>query len=112
ACTPPTDEASPSPSASVPKADSGAEAARLVARKFVAGWRGRRYERMTELLAPADRDRYTVEGITGLLRQFDDLAGVTRIVGEAGPAILSSIPGDGDATGPGPAFAGPMSPGF
>jgi len=109
ACTPPTDEASPSPSASVPKPDPGAEAARLVARKFVAGWRGRRYERMTELLAPADRERYTVEGITGLLRRFDDLAGVTRIVGEAGPAIQSSIPGDGDAAGPVPAFEVPIS---
>ncbi len=108
-CAPPTDEASPSPSASVPQADPAADAARLIARKFVAGWRGRRYERMTELLAPADRDRYTVEGITGLLRKFDELAGVTRIVGEAGPAIPASVPGDGSAVGPVPAFEVPMS---
>lgn len=111
ACAPPTDQASPSPSpsASVRRSDPAADAARLVARKFVAGWRGRRYERMTELLAPADHDRYTPEAITGLLRQFDELAGVTRIVGEAGPAIPSSVPGDGDAEGPVPAFEVPMS---
>jgi penicillin-binding protein 2 len=108
-CAPPTDEASPSPSSSVPQVDQAADAARLIARKFVAGWRGRRYERMTELLAPADRDRYTVEGITGLLRRFDELAGVTRIVGEAGPAIRTSIPGEGPAAGPVPAFEVPMS---
>jgi penicillin-binding protein 2 len=110
-CAPPIDDASPSssPGASVPPGDPAADAARLIARKFVAGWRGRRYERMTELLAPADRDRYTGEGITGLLRQFDQLAGVTRIVGEAGPAIRTSVPGDGDVAGPVPAFEVPMS---
>ena len=65
-CASPTDEASPSPSASLPQTDPGADAARLVARKFVAGWRGRRYERMTELLAPAKE--VSVEQIGALYR--------------------------------------------
>ncbi|MEP7040381.1 MAG: penicillin-binding transpeptidase domain-containing protein [Chloroflexota bacterium] len=108
-CAPPTVQPSPSPSPPAAPTDPAADAARLVARKFVAGWRGRRYERMTELLAPADRDRYTPEAITGLLRQFDELAGVIRIIGEAGPAIPASVPGDGDAAGPVPAFEVPMS---
>src|SRR4026207_1549577 len=91
----PAEEGRARPSASVQQTDPGADAARLVARKFVAGWRGRRYERMTELLAPSGRARDTPEAITGPLRQFDELAGVTRIVGEVGPAIKSSVPGDG-----------------
>jgi cell division protein FtsI/penicillin-binding protein 2 len=111
-CAPPTAEPSPSASAAPPPADPAADAARLVARKFVAGWRGRRYERMTELLAAADRIRYTPEAITALLRQFDELAGVTRIVGEAGAAIRTSAPGDGVALGPVPAFEVPISIGF
>jgi penicillin-binding protein 2 len=113
-CAPPTDEPSPSASASASATpeDPAADAARLVARKFVAGWLGRRYERMTELLAPADRDRYTPEAITALLRQLDELAGVTRIVGEAGPAIRSSAPGEGSVDGPVPAFQVPMSLAF
>jgi penicillin-binding protein 2 len=111
-CTPPTEVPSPSASASPEPADPAAVAAQLVARKFVAGWRGRRYERMTELLAPADRDRYTPEAIAALLRQFDALAGVTRIVGEAGSPLRTGAPGDGVAPGPVPAFEVPISIGF
>lgn len=108
-CAPPTADPSPSPSASPFPTDPAAEAARLVARKFVAGWRGRRYERMTELLAPSNRERYTPEAIIGLLRQFDELAAVTRVVGEAGPAIRGSVPGEGTVVGPVPAFEVPIS---
>ena len=111
-CAPPTDEPSPSQSASPAPSDPAADAARLVARKFVAGWRGRRYERMTELLAPADRERYTPEAIMALLRQFDELAGVTRIVGETGPALRTTAPSDGVAAGPVPAYEVPISLGF
>jgi penicillin-binding protein 2 len=113
-CALPTDEPSPSPSPSPSgtPVNPAADAARLVARKFVAGWLGRRYERMTELLAPADRDRYTPETITAVLRQFDSLAGVTRILGEAGPAIRSSAAAEGTAAGPVPAFQVPMSLAF
>ncbi len=111
-CTSPTDTPSPTASASPEPTDAAADAAQLVARKFVAGWRGRRYERMTELLAAADRNRYTPEAITALLRQFDELAGVTRIVGEAGTPIRTTAPGDGPAPGPVPAFEVPISIGF
>jgi penicillin-binding protein 2 len=109
ACAPPTAEPSPGASASPSAAGNGADAADLVARKFVAGWRGRRYERMTELLAPADRERYSPEAITGMLRQFDELAAVTRIVGETGPAIPTSLAAEGTSQGPVPALAVPIS---
>jgi penicillin-binding protein 2 len=110
ACTPviPEPSASPSPTASAAPQDAAADAARLVARKFVAGWRGRRYERMTELIAPADRERFTPQGITDLFRQFDELAGVTRIVGDAGAAIRTSASPIGTAEGPVPAFEVPI----
>jgi cell division protein FtsI/penicillin-binding protein 2 len=110
-CAPPTADPSPSPSSSpAPSASvQAAEAARLVARKFVANWRGRRYERMAELIAPADRERYAPDAMTALLRRFDELADVTRLVAEAGPAIASSAPPDGRSLGPLPAFEVPIS---
>jgi cell division protein FtsI/penicillin-binding protein 2 len=104
----PTDSgptASPTPDPAV----QAGEAARLVARKFVANWRARRYERMVELIAPADRERYGPEAITGLLSRFDELAMVTRIVAEAGTPIQSSLPPESGATGPIPALEVPIS---
>ena len=109
ACAPVIPEPSASPSPTVAPQDVGADAARLVARKFVAGWRGRRYERMTELIAPADRDRFTPQGIMDLFRQLDELAGVTRIVGEAGTPIRTSASPTGTGEGPVPAFEVPIS---
>ena len=109
ACASPTNNPSPSPSSAPSQRAQAAEAARLVARKFVADWRGRRYERMVELIAPADRERYTPGAITGLLRRFDELAGVTRLVAEAGSAIESSAPPDASAQGPVPAYEVPIS---
>jgi cell division protein FtsI/penicillin-binding protein 2 len=109
ACAPVIPEPSASPSPTAAPHDDAADAARLVARKFVASWRGRRYERMTELIAPADRERFTAEGITDLFRQFDELAGVTRIVGEAGAAIRTSASPADTAEGPVPAFEVPIS---
>lgn len=108
ACAAPT--ATPRPSASSAPSPNvqAAEAAQLVARKFVASWRGRRYDRMEELIAPADRERYPPEAISGLLRRFDELAGVTSLVAEAGAAIESSAPPDGSLEGPVPAFEVPI----
>jgi len=105
---PPTPEpsASPSPSAVAPNPD--ADAARVVARKLLAAWRGGRYARMVQLLAPADRDRFTPEAIIGLLRQFDELAGVTRIVGQAGAPIRGSAQSASRSEGPVPAFEVPI----
>lgn len=110
ACGPaiPVPSASPSPSAAA-LGDEASDAARLVARKFVAGWRGRRYERMTELMAAADRERFTPRRITELFRQFDELAGVTRIVGEAASPIRTSASPTVTAEGPVPAFEVPIS---
>jgi cell division protein FtsI/penicillin-binding protein 2 len=109
ACASPTADPSPSASSAPSHSAQAAEAARLVARKFVADWRGRRYERMVELIAPADRERYTPAAISGLLRRFDELAGVTQLVAEAGPAIESSAAPDTSAEGPVPAFEVPIS---
>ncbi len=113
-CAPPTTLPSPSASSSpLPPPDvEAAEAADLVARKFVANWRARRYERMTELVAPVDRAHYNPEAITALLDRFDQLAGVSRIVAVAGSPIHSSAPPDGDAQGPVPAFVVPISLAF
>jgi penicillin-binding protein 2 len=84
------------------------EAARLVARKFLAAWRGERYGRMVELLAPADRERYTADAITGLLRDFTEVAGVTSLAAEPGPVLASSLPPDGSVEGPRAAVAIPI----
>jgi penicillin-binding protein 2 len=105
---PPTIEPSASASPSAVPANPDADAARLAARRFVAAWRGGRYERMAELLAPADRDRYTPEAIIGLLRQFDELAGVTRIVGQEGAPIRGSAQSASGSEGPIPAFEVPI----
>ena len=97
--------ASPTPDA----AAQAGEAARVVARKFVASWRGRRYEQMVELIAPADRERYGTRGLPNLLRRFDALARVTRIVAQAGRPIQSSLPPESGAAGPIPALEVPIS---
>ncbi|MEO6059500.1 MAG: penicillin-binding transpeptidase domain-containing protein [Candidatus Limnocylindria bacterium] len=76
------------------------DAARLVARKFLAAWRGERYERMVELLAPADRDRFTADGVTGLLRDFAEMAGVNSLTAEPGPVLETSLSPDGAVAGP------------
>ncbi|MDQ2854586.1 MAG: penicillin-binding transpeptidase domain-containing protein [Chloroflexota bacterium] len=113
ACAPPTTHPSPGSSAgptpTLSASARAAEAARLVARRFVAAWRARHYEQLVALIAPSDRDRYTPAAITGLLRQFDELAGVTRLVAEAGPAIESSLPSATASEGPVPAFEVPIS---
>ncbi len=111
ACALPTTDASPRASLA-PAPSTGAQAAnaaRLVALKFVADWRGRRYDRMVELIAPADVAQYTPDAITGLLRRFDELAGVTQLVAEAGSAIESSAPPDTSAEGPMPAYEVPIN---
>jgi cell division protein FtsI/penicillin-binding protein 2 len=102
--------ASPSPS-SAPQIPA-AEAARLVAQRFVANWQARLYDRMIPLIARADRARYIPKVITALLGRFDDLAGVTRLVATAGTPIASSAAPDGESVGPVPAFEVPISLAF
>jgi cell division protein FtsI/penicillin-binding protein 2 len=108
ACAPPTTVPSPSPSPSA-LSDSAAQAAALVARTFVAAWRGQRYARLTELLTPADRERYSPAAIIALLRQFDDLAGVTMMSGSAGVATAASTAGPSPSEAPVPAFEVPIN---
>ena len=102
---------SPTPSATPVPAHSpqAATAARLVARKLVGQWRGRQYEQMVQLIAPADRVRYSPVAIIGLLRKFDELAGVTRVVASAGPAMPISLPPDPTSEGPVPGYEVPIS---
>ncbi|MBA3689614.1 MAG: hypothetical protein H0W81_12445 [Chloroflexi bacterium] len=99
-------EPSQSPPSSVTPApsDAAADAALVVARQFVADWRERRYEQLIDLLAFADRERYIPAVIIRLLRQFDELAGVTAMVGETETPIRGSADADA-AEGPVPAFA-------
>ncbi|MEX0625333.1 MAG: penicillin-binding transpeptidase domain-containing protein [Chloroflexota bacterium] len=106
-CAPTPPEPSPSagPSATAAPRDPEADAAGLVARQFVAEWSERRYEQLIDLVAVQDRKRYIPAVIIRLLRQFDELAGVTSMVGETGPPIRSSAHPDVPAEGPVPAFA-------
>lgn len=104
ACAPTTPEPSPSPSSTPTPTDPAAEAAHVVARQFVANWRNRLYDRMVELVAPQDRERYTPAVIMGLLRQFDDLAGVTGAQVETGTPIRATAPADATGEGPVPAY--------
>ena len=46
---------------------------------FLVAWRTKNYQVMHDLLAPADRDRYTAYGFTRLHRSFDELVGVERL---------------------------------
>ena len=108
-CVAPTVTPSPSASPSPAQGDAAADAASLVARHFVAAWQGQRYTRLTQLLAPADRARYGTAAIIGLLQQFDSLAGVTRIDGTAGAAVLGSAPPSSPADGPVPAYLVPIN---
>ena len=112
ACAAPLPSASPSASPGIDLTAQAEEAARLVARKFVANWRARRYERMAELVAPADLVRRGSSTISDLLTRFDELAHVTRVVAQAGTPIESSHPPDTDAAGPIPAFEVPISLSF
>ena len=107
ACAPTTPEPSPSagPSATAAPSDAEADAASVVARQFVAEWQDQRYEQMMQLIAREDRKRYIPAVIIGLLRQFDELAGVTSMVGQTGPPTRTSAHGDVPAQGPVPAFA-------
>jgi penicillin-binding protein 2 len=108
-CAPPTPEPSPSPSATAAPAETAADAVRMIARRFVSDWRGRRYERMIELVALQDRERYIPAVIIGLLRQFDELAAVTGMSWETGTPILTTAPSDAMAEGPVPAFDVPLN---
>lgn len=109
ACAPTSPEPSASAAATPSPTSQVADAAQLVARKFVANWRGRRYERMVELIAPQDRARATPAAITALLSRFDELAGVTRLVAVAGTPIPTSVASDGARVGPTPAYEVPIS---
>jgi len=102
----------PVPSATPDPAVQAGEAARLVARKFVANWHARRYERMVQLIAPADRARYGDEALPDLLRRFDELARVSWVVAEAGTPIESSLPPESGGVGPVPALEVPISLAF
>jgi cell division protein FtsI/penicillin-binding protein 2 len=106
ACAPaPEPSASPEPSATAAPSDPAADAALVVARQLVANWSERRYEQLIGLIAPEDRARYIPAVIIRLLRQFDELASVTSVVGQVGTPIRSSALADPRVGGPVPAYA-------
>jgi penicillin-binding protein 2 len=111
AITPASAVASPRPSTApeLSRSPEAATAAQLVARKLVGDWRGRQYEQLIQLIAPADRVRYSPVAIIGLLRKFDELAGVTSLAASAGPAIPVSLPPDPTSQGPVPGYEVPIS---
>lgn len=113
-CALPSDKPSPSASASLASAAPvlPMEAAGLVARDFIGDWRARSYDQMAQLVARADRARYSPAMIAALLQQFDTLAGVTWLTATVGTPIASSAPPDGDAIGPVPAFEVPIGLSF
>jgi penicillin-binding protein 2 len=114
ACTPASPTESPGSSAApaLSHGPDAANAARLAARTFVADWRARQYEPMVQLIASTDRERSSPVAIIGLLRRFDELAGVTDLVASVGPAIPISLPPDAASQGPVPAYEVPLNLAF
>lgn len=100
------------PAPPAPPAARSADAAAEAARIFVATWRSRQYEQMAQLVALADRQRYSPAAISILLKRFDGLVGVTRLVTTVGPPIASSAAPDGGLVGPVPAFGVPIGLSF
>jgi len=95
-----TSTASPGADPSPTPRDPTLDDAVLIARKFVVNWRIHNWGRLIELVAPADRDRYTPDGIRKVLTDFSLMAHVTRLDGSTGPAQPTSVPSDGSADGP------------
>ncbi|MEO8638459.1 MAG: hypothetical protein ABI458_00935, partial [Chloroflexota bacterium] len=92
--TPPEPSPSPGPSTTPAPSDAAADAAGVVARQFVADWSDQRYDELINLLAVQDRARYIPAVIIRLLRQFDELAAVTSMIGETGTPIRSTAAAD------------------
>ncbi len=67
-------------------------AARDTVAAFLDAWRASDYEPMYELLAAADRQRYSFEQFAGLLRSFDDLTGAWHLSTAIGSTIPTVLP--------------------
>ena len=63
-----------------------------VVRGYLAAWISGQYERMYALLAPADRDRYSLASFVAVHRQLTNLARVTALVANLGPARRIALP--------------------
>jgi penicillin-binding protein 2 len=111
ACSPTSPEPSPSttPSVTPTPSETPADAALAVADQFVAAWSERHYDQLVDLVAYPDRKRYIPAVIIRLLNQFDQLVGVTGMVGETGAQLTSSAPPDPGTQGPVAAFAVPLT---
>ena len=106
---PPGPSHSAGPSSTPAPSEPEADAARVVADQFVAAWSEKRYEQLVDLVAYSDRERYIPAVIIHLLKQFDQLVGVTTMAGETGAQLPSSVAPDAGAEGPVAAVAVPLT---
>jgi penicillin-binding protein 2 len=58
---------------------------------FLGAWRAADYQRMHEMLAPADRERFGLETFRSLLATFDELAGAHGLTWTTGSAVRTAI---------------------
>src|SRR5436190_9095647 len=77
------------------------EQASLVARKYLAAWMAGNFERMWELVAPADQARVGHDAFVATHRQFASVTRVTKLTALSGKPKSITLP----ASSPGPAAA-------
>ena len=87
-CGAPGPEATPYPTP-VPTAPIGA--ADDTVRAFLEAWRIGSYELMYEMVAAADRERFSFDDFAELLSSFDELTGVRQLHSAVGPTIPTTL---------------------
>jgi penicillin-binding protein 2 len=81
----PTPYPTPVPTAPIGAADD-------TVRAFLAAWRIKSYEPMYQMLAAADRERFSFDEFAGLLASFDELTGRRQLRSAVGPTIPTMLP--------------------
>jgi len=89
ACSAPAPDPTPYPTAA-PRAtqDDAAEAVT----QFLTAWRGRTYDRLYELIAPADQATASAEEVAALYASFDEQARLTGLTWSLGPLRAVTLP--------------------
>jgi cell division protein FtsI/penicillin-binding protein 2 len=88
-CSAPGPEPTPYPTP-VPTAPIGA--ADDTVRAFLAAWRIGSHEPMYQMVAAADRERFSFDAFAGLLASFDELTGRRQLRWSVGPTIPTTLP--------------------
>jgi len=88
---------------------SEAEAS-VTAQQYLAAWKAGNFERMWELLAPVDQDRYGHDRFVGLHRQFSTLVHVTGLEVSSGTPQPAALPPEARPAAPSPSSSASTSP--